>query len=1266
MKQVYLLVFLTIVCCASAQSPDLINYQGVARNSAGLPLVNRQIGLRFELRQGDPSGSTVFSEQHQLQTNQLGLFSTQIGRIDPQALSQVNWQGGALFLSVGLDSAGGTDYIEMGVQKLVSVPFALHARQAKSVNSSFNNNVLVIGDSTYTLAPPASFSAGAGIQIAGAVISNSSPDQTVTIQPGGNNVQVSGTYPDFTVTSTPTLAFNDGELSISEGNTVNITPSLSVQGNVISVGPLTNSVVLPSAPNMSMSATGVASVNPASGLSFNIDVPETKIALTATPGALGSSTSAVNDFNLNIPPPQYDPATGQLNTGNNSTNITPTLSFAGGILTVGPSTNNISIPSSPATTISTGGAASLNSAGQSFSIHVPATSVAITNTAGALGTATSGVNNWNINIPPPQYNQATGVLSTGPGNANITPTLNYNAGVLTVGPSTNNVTLPVTPATTLNATGAATLNPSGPAYSLHVLPTNIVVTNNSGAPGSSTTSVNDISINIPAPQYNAGTGILTTGTVVANITPSAGISGNVLTVGPATNSVTLPAAPVPTIHNSGIVNVSPSSGLNFTVAVSQPSFTADGPVQMLGAHPDYTLSSPSITSLSAAGIVTVGTHPNYVVGVPEPSFTPNGLASITGAYPNYTINTVSPPTPTVYGQGLATVSPSTGLNFTVNVPPATYLPGTGVLNNGTHSVDITPSVTLNNNVLGVGPTSNTVDLSAISPWQKNGNNVSLTTPSNYVGIGTSSPAENLQIESSSVSRLSVISGSAHVAELLFGTASNHFKGSLLYDQGNDMMSFSTAGSNRLHIDNSGNVGINKWPVAGAKLSVQGTFGEFEVNNHAPGTGTIANTILLSTLTGSANNGPQMRFRMNSSTNWMDIGLNANDDFVIEGTDISRFVVRNNGNVGIGTTNPTELLQLEAPSAQLSIVSNSTGLAALNFGHAATHALGRLVYSNSNDNFNFYTAGAARMTINDLGYVGINRANPGTILDLGGSESTTFHGSVGDSPLTTLKIVNSDNATANNYGALSFQAEASNGAGYVSSKIAGVHVNHVIGSQRGDLAFFTRRPGGLQEGMRVTGQGRVGINTTAPTATLHVVGNTRLVDGNEASGKVLTSDAVGNASWQQVLPAGVIMAYGGNTIPAGWELCDGKALSRTTYSVLFAAINTNWGAGDGSTTFNVPDMRGMFLRGVDGMAGRDPDKASRSASNTGGNIGNNVGSFQDDQFESHSHSISGLGSTTQTSLVGGSAYTPGGVTSTNATGGTETRPKNVYVYYIIKL
>ena len=85
------------------------------------------------------------------------------------------------------------------------------------------------------------------------------------------------------------------------------------------------------------------------------------------------------------------------------------------------------------------------------------------------------------------------------------------------------------------------------------------------------------------------------------------------------------------------------------------------------------------------------------------------------------------------------------------------------------------------------------------------------------------------------------------------------------------------------------------------------------------------------------------------------------------------------------------------------------------------------------------------------------------------------------------------------------------------------------------------------------------------------------------GQVLSTDGV-DFTWVTnpfVMPAGVILPYGGTSAPSGYLLCDGSAVSRTTYGVLFTAIGTAFGVGNGSTTFNIPDMQGNIPVGKGG-------------------------------------------------------------------------------------
>jgi hypothetical protein len=163
----------------------------------------------------------------------------------------------------------------------------------------------------------------------------------------------------------------------------------------------------------------------------------------------------------------------------------------------------------------------------------------------------------------------------------------------------------------------------------------------------------------------------------------------------------------------------------------------------------------------------------------------------------------------------------------------------------------------------------------------------------------------------------------------------------------------------------------------------------------------------------------------------------------------------------------------------------------------------------------------------------------------------------------------------------------------------------------------------------------------------------------------------NSPISQIVPTGTVIAYAGDDLnpPPGWLYCDGSVVSRTTYAALFAVIGTSVGAGDGSTTFNLPDYRALFLRGLDRGAGADPDRASRTAMNSGGNTGDKIGTVQGSQLASHTHGNPGmmwcLGAAAGAECMYGSNGSSGANPATADAGGNETRPKNATVNYLIK-
>jgi microcystin-dependent protein len=115
---------------------------------------------------------------------------------------------------------------------------------------------------------------------------------------------------------------------------------------------------------------------------------------------------------------------------------------------------------------------------------------------------------------------------------------------------------------------------------------------------------------------------------------------------------------------------------------------------------------------------------------------------------------------------------------------------------------------------------------------------------------------------------------------------------------------------------------------------------------------------------------------------------------------------------------------------------------------------------------------------------------------------------------------------------------------------------------------------------------------------------------------LTGLTVGGAAGYPV-PVGTLLSYAGSSAPTGWLLCYGQAVSRTTYAALFAVVSTTYGAGNGSTTFNVPDLRGRMTVGLDNMGG---SAASRVAAAT--SLGTAAGA------ETHGHTGGAHTHTTQ--------------------------------------
>lgn len=168
-----------------------------------------------------------------------------------------------------------------------------------------------------------------------------------------------------------------------------------------------------------------------------------------------------------------------------------------------------------------------------------------------------------------------------------------------------------------------------------------------------------------------------------------------------------------------------------------------------------------------------------------------------------------------------------------------------------------------------------------------------------------------------------------------------------------------------------------------------------------------------------------------------------------------------------------------------------------------------------------------------------------------------------------------------------------------------------------------------------------------------------IDGTNGVGLV-TADA---------LPflAGQVCFFGMSSAPNGFLKCNGAAVSRTTYDVLFAAIGTTFGSGDGSTTFNLPDLRGEFLRALDD--GRGVDSGRSLASTQSWAIENMTGSWRSGQHSAYDLTTGVFTSANSSHRTYASGTNAGAMhyfdASNQVNTSTETRPRNVALLACIK-
>lgn len=466
MKNIALILgLLFTVTIVNAQTPpEKINYQAVARDASGNPLVNQTLTVTYEIRQSTPSGTSVYTETHSgISTNQFGLFTAEIGGGTPSVgtFAGINWGAGLYYLYVEVNGD------PMGSSQLLSVPYALYAKQSANgpqglpgrnsisivtpepagVNCQNGGNKIDVGtddngdnilqaleiDFTYFVCNGDS----------GTAVGDDWGNQVVTTQ--GSNISGDGTTANpLTVTNNDNDSTNElQDLSIA-GNTINITNGTGI--TLSSTTPTTNQV-------LTWNGTAWTAQNATSGAdNWGSQVVVSDATLTGdgtTGNPLGVNGVLTDNQDLSLTGNSLsltnDPTPVDLTPYLDNTDA-QTLTLASDTLTIS-NGNSVTLPTSPTYTAGTG----IDLTGNVITNTAPDQTVALNNGTGINVTGTYP--NFTINNTSP----ASGINITGGGITSVsgtspnftisTPaqTLTYTAPNLTLSNGGGTVTIPPSP-----------------------------------------------------------------------------------------------------------------------------------------------------------------------------------------------------------------------------------------------------------------------------------------------------------------------------------------------------------------------------------------------------------------------------------------------------------------------------------------------------------------------------------------------------------------------------------------------------------------------------------------------------------------------------------------------------------------------------------------------------------------------------------------------------------------------------------------------------